>query len=94
LDERPLNRPERIPPVPRRIAFGRFSVPVPASRFWRIVLGILLCIGGACRLSSILGFWMIPLGLIVLSIDLAPARRLRRRLESAWGRFRKRNKPN
>ena len=62
---------------------------MPASRFWRIVLGVLLCIGGLFGFLPILGFWMIPLGLIVLSVDLAPARRLRRRIETAWGRFRK-----
>src|SRR5262245_45423378 len=84
-----LNRPDPIQRVPRRIAFGRFSVAIPASRFWRIVLGVLLCIGGLLGFLPILGFWMIPLGLIVLSVDLAPARRLRRRIETVWGRFNK-----
>lgn len=71
---------------PVRLKFGRFSIAVPASRLTRIVLGILLCLGGFVGFLPILGFWMLPLGLIMLSIDLAPARRLRRRVEVWWGR--------
>jgi hypothetical protein len=39
----------------------------------------------------ILGLWMLPLGILLLSIDLAPVRRVRRRTEIWWGR-RKQNK--
>jgi hypothetical protein len=69
---------------------GRFSVPVPQSRIWRMALGVALVIGGMAGFLPILGFWMIPLGLLVLSIDLAIVRRQRRRAEIWWGR---RNKP-
>ena len=75
-------------PRPHKISFGRFSVPVPASRGPRIALGIALCIGGCLGFLPILGFWMLPLGLILLSIDLKPVRRWRRRLEVWWGRRR------
>jgi hypothetical protein len=34
----------------------------------------------------ILGVWMLPLGLIILSIDLSFVRRWRRRAEVKWGR--------
>jgi hypothetical protein len=54
----------------------------------RIALGLFLCIGGFLGFLPILGFWMVPLGLIILSVDLAPVRRLRRRLEILWGRWR------
>jgi hypothetical protein len=37
----------------------------------------------------ILGFWMLPLGFLVLSHDLPFARRLRRRLAVWWHRRRK-----
>ena len=49
-----------------------------------IAFGILL-VGGAGFVGflPVLGFWMIPLGLIVLSIDLPWARRGRRRF-SVW----------
>jgi hypothetical protein len=52
----------------------------------RIAVGILLVIGGIFGFLPILGFWMIPLGLIILSVDLPLVRRLRRRIEVKWGR--------
>jgi len=69
-----------------RLNFGRFSIPVPSSKPIRIALGVALCVGGLLGFLPILGFWMLPLGLLVLSIDLAPVRRLRRRIEVWWGR--------
>jgi hypothetical protein len=77
------------PAAKTRLKFGRFSVPIPSSRPLRIALGIGLCIGGLLGFLPILGFWMIPLGLMVLSIDLAPVRRFRRRLEARWARHKK-----
>ena len=85
-----MSETEFIPPRPRRITIGRFSIPVPGSRLWRIVLGLALVLGGMVGFLPVLGFWMVPLGLIVLSIDLPFVRRLRRRVEVWWGR---RNKP-
>ncbi|HZO55759.1 MAG TPA: hypothetical protein VFB63_23820 [Bryobacteraceae bacterium] len=85
-----LSETDTVPPPPRRITIGRFSVPVPQSRTWRVALGVALVIGGMVGFLPILGFWMIPLGLLVLSIDLAIVRRQRRRAEVWWGR---RNKP-
>jgi hypothetical protein len=86
MELKPLNEPERVAPRVRRISFGRFSIPLPGSRLLRIALGILLCVAGMLGFLPILGFWMIPLGLAVLSVDFAPARRLRRRFEVWWGR--------
>jgi len=83
-----LNKPHSHHHKPHRISFGRFSVRVPASRTPRIALGIALCIGGFLGFLPILGFWMLPLGLILLSIDLKPVRRWRRRFEVWWGRRR------
>ena len=40
----------------------------------------------------ILGFWMIPLGLLFLSIDFAIARRWRRKLIVWWGRRKRKKK--
>jgi hypothetical protein len=86
-----LSDTETVPPPPRRrISIGRFSVPVPGSRLWRVVLGGALVLGGMMGFLPILGFWMIPLGFLVLSIDLPIVRRQRRRVEVWWGR---RNKP-
>jgi hypothetical protein len=52
----------------------------------RIGAGVLLCVGGLVGFLPILGFWMLPLGLLLLSYDLPPVRRLRRRLDVWWGR--------
>jgi hypothetical protein len=88
-----LSETESASPPRRRISFGGFSVPLPQSRVWRVALGIVLILGGALGFLPILGFWMIPLGLLVLSIDLAIVRRQRRRAEVWWGR-RNKSKPN
>ena len=82
----PLSETESVSPPRRRISFGRFSVPLPQSRMWRVALGIGLILGGTLGFLPILGFWMVPLGLLVLSIDLAIVRCQRRRAEVWWGR--------
>lgn len=44
----------------------------------RLVAGILLIIGGIFGFLPVLGFWMIPLGVVVASLDVRPIlRRLR-----------------
>ena len=59
---------------------------LPQSKPVRIGLGILLVAGGLVGFLPILGFWMIPLGLLVLSIDLPIVRRWRRQLTVWWHR--------
>jgi hypothetical protein len=68
------------------IAGRRFSLP--RSRAGRVALGVGLVVGGFVGFLPVLGFWMLPLGLIVLSVDLALVRRHRRRLQVWWGRRR------
>jgi hypothetical protein len=80
------NPDEASPGRKARLNFAGFSVPIPSSKPLRIALGLALCMGGMLGFLPILGFWMIPLGLMVLSIDLAPVRRLRRRVALWWGR--------
>lgn len=63
---------------------------LPKSRLLRIIIGILLIIGGFFGFLPILGFWMIPLGIIVLSVDLHWVRKKRRRIEVWWGKRKKR----
>lgn len=65
---------------------------LPKSRVIRITLGILFIIGGVFGFLPILGFWMIPVGLLFLSIDFAMARRWRRRIEVWWGRRKRQRK--
>ena len=71
-----------------RLVMGRFHLPIPRSRTGRILVGVLLIVGGCLGFLPILGFWMIPLGLLLLSQDLAPVRRVRRRIALKWGRRR------
>lgn len=84
----PMEEARRVPPPPAgeapprplhyiRIA-GR-TIPMPASRWVRILLGSTLVVFGLLGFLPILGFWMVPLGLLILSMDLAFVRRWRRR---------------
>ncbi len=47
----------------------------PSARPVRIVAGPLLIVGGFLSALPLLGFWMLPLGLILLSEDVPPLRR-------------------
>ncbi len=71
------------PSANESIRIGRFTLPLPRSRILRILIGVLLVIGGLFAFLPILGFWMIPLGLLVLSIDIPRVRRWRRRF-AVW----------
>lgn len=59
---------------------------MPQSRGLRICIGILLIFFGVLGFLPILGFWMIPLGLLILSYEFATVRRWRRRLVVWWER--------
>lgn len=55
--------------------FPRFALVIyilrqPWAMLIRIPLGILLCIGGLLAFLPVLGLWMLPLGLLLLAIDL------------------------
>ncbi|MEH6545432.1 MAG: PGPGW domain-containing protein [Sneathiella sp.] len=63
----------------------------PKSKIGRLLLGWALVVGGIFGFLPILGFWMIPLGVIILSADSPYMRRLRRRTEVWIGRKRGRN---
>jgi len=74
---------------PVTLRFGSRKITLPRSRAVRMGLGITLILGGLLGFLPILGFWMLPLGLMVLSVDLPFARRWRRRLTVWWSRRRK-----
>jgi len=55
----------------RAFAWGRLKV-----RFgFRTLLGLLFVIGGIFGFLPVLGFWMIPLGLTLIALDVPPMRR-------------------
>ena len=69
--------------------FGR-TVPLPRNRPARVGLGVLFILGGIFSFLPILGVWMLPVGLLILSIDFVIVRRWRRRLSIRWGRRQRR----
>lgn len=62
----------------KTVRIGKLRVRVPNHPVVRIVLGIVLVILGMFGFLPVLGFWMIPVGLIILSVDFAWIRRKRR----------------
>ena len=52
----------------------------PSSRWARIPAGLLLIGGGVLGILPFLGFWMLPIGMILLADDMPPLRRARGRL--------------
>lgn len=68
----------------REIVIGSFRARLPRSRLLRGVIGVLLILGGVLGFLPVLGFWMVPLGLLVLSHDSHFVRRQRRRLAIWW----------
>jgi hypothetical protein len=77
---------------PRKITiFGR-EFQMPRSRWLRILIGIGLIVLGIFGFLPVLGFWMVPLGLLVLSYEFHLVRRLRRRFVVWWQNRRRRNR--
>ncbi len=58
---------------------------LPASKLARIIIGLALVLGGVLGFLPVVGFWMIPLGLTVLSIDIPAVRRWRRKMTVRLG---------
>jgi hypothetical protein len=56
----------------------------------RVAIGVLLIVAGLLGFLPILGFWMLPLGLVVIFIDAPRVKRGFSRLRKSWRRFRQR----
>jgi hypothetical protein len=76
-----------------RVNFLGRRIPVPGHPVLRLVLGVILIFGGFLGFLPILGFWMLPLGLIVLSVDFPLIRRWRRALTVRLGLWLQRKYP-
>lgn len=92
--ERRLDRAERH--LPRILAEWLTHLRKPSASWLRVPLGFLLVVGGLLGFLPVLGFWMLPLGLVLLSLDFALLRRPTARTivsgERHWRRFRRRNR--
>jgi len=62
-------------------------------RVARIAVGVLLILGGFMGFLPILGFWMIPLGLLVLATDFRWARHALVNLKLRLRAYRRRRAP-
>ncbi len=57
-----------------KVKFGRMLVHIRRSvpPGLRLLLGILLILGGLVGFLPVVGFWMIPLGIAVAALDIKP----------------------
>ena len=67
------------------------EIRIPRQKWLRILLGISLIMGGLLGFLPVVGFWMLPLGLFVLSVDMPIVRRYSRRIGLKWARWRQSN---
>lgn len=56
--------------IPHTAAHWLARVRRPEARLIRIPLGILLVLGGIFSFLPVLGIWMLPLGLLLLALDM------------------------
>ncbi|RYJ03387.1 MAG: hypothetical protein EON47_04250 [Acetobacteraceae bacterium] len=55
--------------LPLRVQSGVAWLRHPSRKAWRLLAGVLLILGGMLAILPILGLWMLPLGLALLSDD-------------------------
>jgi hypothetical protein len=70
-----MSKPNCSEPRPH-VRIGSRRISIPRSKAARMAIGIALVMGGLLGFLPALGFWMIPLGIIVLAHDFPLARRL------------------
>lgn len=72
--------------MPRPLKIGTYTLNLPAWAPARIALGVLLVVLGFLGFLPVLGFWMVPLGIAVLSYDIPIVRLWRQKFMSWWRR--------
>ena len=91
-ENKPRQKRFGVDPASGRLSLGNWHLPLPRSRIGRLLVGGSLILGGTLGFLPVLGFWMVPLGLLVLSHDLPYVRRKRRRFAVWWERRRLRRR--
>lgn len=72
----------RIPKARDVAHIGKsFRKRLPGHPVARTVIGVGLIAGGTLSFLPLLGIWMLPVGVVVLSVDFPRVRRLRRLME-------------
>jgi hypothetical protein len=61
--------------LPGRLARAMAWLISPSAVFLRLPLGILFVIGGIFSFLPVLGVWMLPLGVLLIAVDVRPVRR-------------------
>ncbi len=88
---RRLDRAERY--LPGALAAWVAHLRRPSASWLRVPLGILFVLGVLLSFLPVLGFWMTPVGLMLLAIDFALLRRPTARMiiagERGWRRLRR-----
>lgn len=77
-----------------KIRFGTRTFKLPRSVLLRVPIGVLLVVGGLLGFLPILGFWMVPVGVAVLSVDIPAVRRFRRNATVKMGLWLKAHYPS
>jgi hypothetical protein len=63
-----------------KVRFGKFAVELPGNRAVRIGLGVLFVLLGLFfGWLPVLGYWMVPVGFLILAADIPAVRRFNRR---------------
>lgn len=79
-----------------RAGTGIGWVRAPVTRIGRLLVGSVLIVFGAFGFLPVLGYWMIPLGLLLIAQDVPGLRRpvagVMLRLERRWRRWRRRRR--
>jgi uncharacterized RDD family membrane protein YckC len=74
--------------LPEWIARKSQALRESRARIWRVPAAGFLIVGGFLGFLPILGFWMVPLGLILLAVDLPalrpPLARMLHWIERKW----------
>ena len=58
----------------------------------RIIVGVLFVLLGLVGFLPILGFWMVPLGLAILAIDIPIVKKLVHRIMTAFNKWRRKRR--
>jgi len=78
--------------LPGRIRWGVKWLREPSRRWLRLGTAVLLVLGAFLAVLPMLGLWMLPLGLALMSDDIpwlkVPLEKLSRGIERLWARIR------